>query len=181
MPDPTERRWLVICFTVPAKPSALRVATWRTLKQLGAVALGTSVYTVPDRPDVRELLDQLAERINGGGGLAVLLLAQGLRESDEAMIAQRVAGSRSEDYLQVAKSARRFVEHVDRETATRDFRFAEVESLEEELEKVRRQLQRVVARDYFESPAREEAQASVLAAEAAFETYVERASEQGEP
>lgn len=181
MAEKLDGQWLVFCFTLPAEPSALRVATWRSLKQLGAVALGTGVYTLPDRTELREVLGQLAQRVNAGGGSAFLLCARGLCEQDEAMLAQRVAGSRADDYAQVMKSARRFGEHVDRETSTQDFRFAEVESLEEELEKVRRQLQRVMDRDYFENPAKEEAQAAVLAAESALKAYVELASERGDP
>lgn len=181
MGDVSERTWLVVCFTVPAKPSALRVATWRSLRQVGAVALGTSVYAVPDLPEVREAIEAVAERVNSSGGTCVLLRATALRLADEAFIAERAAGARADDYAQVAKSARRFVEHVDRETSTQDFRFAEVESLEEELEKVRRQFQRVLARDYFESPAKEETQSAMLAAESAFATYVETASERGDP
>ena len=80
------------------------------------------------------------------------------------------------EYAQVIKSARHFVEHVARETETEDFRFAEVESLEEELEKVRRQLKRVVERDYFDSQLREDAAAAVLEAEQHFLTYVGRAA-----
>jgi hypothetical protein len=173
--------WLVICFTVPAEPSALRVATWRGLKQVGAVALGTGVYTLPDREPLRDVLVQLAARIRVGGGTAFVLCAHGVSENDEQMLLQRVAGSRAEDYAQVTKSALRFVEHVARETTSQDFRFAEVESLEEEMEKVRRQFQRVVDRDYFENAAREDAQGAVLAAQRALSDYIELASIRGEP
>jgi hypothetical protein len=173
--------WLVICFSVPAEPSALRVATWRSLKQVGAVALGTGVYMLPDREGPREVLVQVSERINKGGGTAFVLRARGMTERDERVVMERASGSRAEDYAQVTKSANRFVEHVGRETATRDFRFAEVESLEEEMEKVRRQLRRVLDRDYFESMAKEDAQAAVIAAERALAEYVELASTEGEP
>ncbi|MEP7216216.1 MAG: Chromate resistance protein ChrB [Anaerolineaceae bacterium] len=84
------------------------------------------------------------------------------------------------DYAQVIKSATRFVEHVERETSTEDFRFVEVESLEGEMEKVRRQLQRVIDRDHFDNAAREGAHAAVLAAERALSGYVELASVRGE-
>ncbi len=173
--------WLVICFSVTAEPSALRVATWRGLKQIGAVALGTGVYMLPDREGPREALLQVSERINKGGGTAFVLRARGLTERDEEVVLERASGSRADDYAQVTKSASRFVEHVARETGTQDFRFAEVESLEEEMEKVRRQLGRVVDRDYFESTAKEDAQAAVLAAERALAEYIELASTRGEP
>ena len=36
--------WLLLSYSVPAQPSALRVATWRALKQAGAVLLGPGLY-----------------------------------------------------------------------------------------------------------------------------------------
>lgn len=181
MGDAARQRWLIACFAIPAEPSALRVATWRSLKQLGAAAVGSGVYALPERPELREAFLKLKERVNSGGGSAFLLQAQALHTEDEEVVVERFATSRAADYAQVIKSARRFVEHVERETATQDFRFVEVESLEEELEKVRRQLHRVRERDYFVNPTREEAQAAVIEAERALRAYVELASEHGEP
>lgn len=175
------QQWLVACFAIPAEPSALRVATWRMLKELGAAAVGGGVYALPERPELREAFLRLKDRVNSGGGSAFLLRGQALEAADEAVVIKRFETSRAADYAQVIKSARRFVEHVERETASRDFRFAEVENLEEELEKVRRQLHRVRERDYFVNATREEAQAAVIGAEQALRSYVELASEQGDP
>lgn len=168
-------RWLLICYRTPTEPSALRVATWRTLKQVGAVAVGGGVYAAPDTPEMRDSLQQLSARICGGGGQAFLISGDILDPAHEQRLSAESEALRAEEYAQVAKSARHFVDHVDRESATEDFRFAEVESLEEELEKVRRQLRRVVSRDHFESPAREEAQAAIVEAERRLLTYVEQA------
>jgi hypothetical protein len=169
------------CFAIPAEPSAVRVATWRTLKQLGAAAMGGGVYALPERPALKEAFLRLKERVNNGGGSAFLFEARGLHADDEAAVIGRFTAARSADYAQVIKSARRFVEHVERETSTQDFRFVEVESLEEELEKVRRQLHRVRERDHFGNATREEAQAAVIEAERALAAYVGIAAERGEP
>lgn len=180
MQSEARKRWVVACFTIPAEPSALRVATWRTLKQLGAAPLANAVYALPDREDLRAAMTRLVDRLNASGATALLLVAETLNDEDEQKVLDRLTSARSGDYAQVVKSARHFVEHVDRETATDDFRFAEVESLEEELEKVRRQFKRVIERDYFESPAQEEARAALLAAGNRLALYVEAASERGE-
>jgi hypothetical protein len=168
-------RWLLICYRTPAEPSALRVATWRTLKQVGAVAVGGGVYAAPDSADMRDSLQQLSARICGGGGQAFLISGDILDPAHEQRLCAESEALRAEEYAQVVKSSRHFIDHVDREAATEDFRFAEVESLEEELEKVRRQLRRVVSRDHFESPTREDAQAAIVEAERRLLTYVEQA------
>lgn len=175
------QRWLVICFAVPSDPSALRVATWRALKQLGAAPLGNGVYALPDRPELRDAFRRLVERVTNGGGTAFLLAGEGLDPADEAVLLDRLDKARADDYGQIAKSAQRFVEHVERELAADDFRFVEIESLEEELEKVRRQMQHVLARDYFDSPARGEAQSALRVAERRLAAYVEAAMEHAEP
>jgi hypothetical protein len=172
--------WLLISYAVPGEPSALRVATWRALKQLGAAPLGSSVYALPDAGVCRDAVERLSERIKAGGGSALTLLATALSAEDEAHLRERFAGLRAQEYAQVAKSARHFIDHVDREAESEDYRFAEVESLEEELEKVRRQLRLVKDRDYFETPAFEEAQAAIAAASQRLTRYVDTAYERGE-
>jgi hypothetical protein len=69
------------------------------------------------------------------------------------------------------------VEHISREEAGEDYRFAEVESLEEELEKVRRQFERVVERDHFGTPAKEETLAALMDAEKRLTEYLDTAFE----
>ena len=41
-------RWLLFVHQLPARPSNLRVRTWRRLQQLGALPIKQSVYVLPD-------------------------------------------------------------------------------------------------------------------------------------
>jgi hypothetical protein len=168
-------RWLLICYRTPQEPSALRVATWRTLRQLGAIAIGGGVYAVPDTAAPRQALEKLATRISGGGGTAFLMAGEFLDPRQEERLRGEAEAALADEYGQVVKSARHFVDHIERETATDDYRYAEVESLEQELEKVRRQLHLVVARDHFDHALREDAQAAIVAAEERLRAYVEEA------
>ena len=57
---------------LPAKPSNLRVRTWRRLQELGAVALKQSVYVLPDAAEAREDFEWLKVEIEGSGGEAAV-------------------------------------------------------------------------------------------------------------
>lgn len=170
-------RWLLISYHVPAQPSALRVASWRSLKEMGAVSLGAGLYALPNTPEFLDGLKRLGERIAEGGGHAVKFTAAPLTGDDEASIRERFTAARTDEFLQAGRSARRLIEHIEREEAGEDYRFAEVESLEEELEKVRRQFDRVVRRDHFSAPAKKDALDSLLEAERRLREYLNRAYE----
>lgn len=167
--------WLLISYSVPTQPSAVRVASWRALKGLGALNLGDGLYALPNGHQHVEALQKVATRIEEGGGTALVFTADALTPTGEANLRDRFCAERTDEYLQSAKSARRLVEHIGREEATDDYRFAEVDSLEEELEKVRRQFDRAVARDHLGAPAKEEAQAALLEAETALRVYLNMA------
>jgi hypothetical protein len=170
--------WLLLSYRVPAQPSALRVATWRALKQAGAVLLGPGLYALPDSPEHQALLTEVTARVTSGGGTAITLRANGLTEDDERALALKFEGARHDDYRQVLKSARKFIAHVDQEDRDQDYRFAEVESLEEELNKVRRQLALVRDRDTLHMPLGAEATESVTAAETRLQQYLDHAYQQ---
>jgi hypothetical protein len=155
------------------------VAAWRTLRQVGALAVAGGAYVVPDTKPLRVLLDKLVKRIVAGGGTAFLLSGEFLDEEEEARVRTESERMRSDEYAQVVKSARHFAEHIERESSSEDYRFAEMESLEQELEKVRRQLELVAARDYFANPLREEAQAAVVAGDQSLRCYVDEAYRRG--
>jgi hypothetical protein len=167
--------WLLISYSAPNQPSALRVATWRALKQAGALLLGPGLYALPESERHRLLLGDLTTRIVSGGGTAIMLSAAALTDDDERSIQLKFEAARHEEYQQVLKSARKFCAHVEQEEQDHDYRFAEVESLEEELQKVRRQLALVRERDPFPLPIAGEAEAGVAAAEARLQKYLDNA------
>jgi len=167
--------WLIICYRVATEPSALRVATWRALKQMGAVKLGDGVYFLPNTPIFSGELEGLRARIQAGSGSAVVVIADGLSEDDEASLRAAFLAARSDEFQQVQRSAIRLVEHIAREEATDDYRFAEVDALEEELEKVRRQFQRATNRDHLGSPHRDDALCAVTEADRRLRAYLDEA------
>jgi hypothetical protein len=167
--------WLIISYRVPNEPSALRVATWRALKQLGAVKLGDGAYFLPRTNGCADAMAEIRTRVITGGGAAIVIEADGLDDADRDSLAADFDAARADEFSQVARSAARLVEHIGREESTDDYRFAEVDALEEELEKVRRQFQRVVDRDYLASPVRETAASALSEADDRLRRYLDEA------
>lgn len=172
MPD---SEWILISYHVPTNPSAVRVATWRALRQQGAVPLGDGLYALPGSESNRTFVIELAERINRGGGSAISFTAVPLEAEDEAAMRLKFEAARYDEYRQVVKSAGKLVDHIEREEATEDFRLAEVDSLEEELNKVRAQLGRAISRDSVRYPARDEAERAIDEAATRLQEYVTQA------
>jgi hypothetical protein len=67
------RRWLLLIYRIKAESSGRRTYVWRQLRQLGAVYLQQAAAVLPDRPELRDELDRLGQRIRAVGGEASLL------------------------------------------------------------------------------------------------------------
>src|SRR6185436_1018418 len=106
--------WLLISYRVPNQPSALRVATWRALKQRGAVLLGPGLYALMDSESHRAAINDLSARIASGGGAAIALSAAGLTPEDERSLELKFGAARHDEYTQVVKSARNLIAHIER-------------------------------------------------------------------
>lgn len=65
-------RWLLLIHQVPPKPDYLRVKIRRRLQGLGAVALKSTVYILPNTDRALEDFQWLAREIDAMGGSAVL-------------------------------------------------------------------------------------------------------------
>ena len=109
------------------------------------------------------------------GAALFTLSAVAVTEDDQRSLDLKFEAARHDEFQQVIKSARKFCAHVDQEDRDHDYRFAEVESLEEELDKVRRQLARVRERDPRTVPIAQEADEAVAAAEARLQQYLDHA------
>ena len=142
-------RWLLLVYRIKAGSSAQRTYVWRQLRQLGAVYLQQAVAVLPDRPDLRAGLDQLAERIRQAGGEASLLDTTSPDAAWETDLVGRFDAARDAEYDEVIESVERFEDEIRRETRKRRFRFAELEESEADWEKLSRWFDRLIERDFF--------------------------------
>jgi len=142
-------RWLLLVYRIKAGSSAQRTYVWRQLRQLGAVYLQQAVAVLPDRPDLRDGLDRLGERIRQAGGKASLLETTSPSDAWEADLVARFEAARDAEYDEVVESVERFEDEIRRETRKGRFRFAELEESAADWEKLSRWFARLLERDFF--------------------------------
>lgn len=141
--------WLLLIYTVPAEPSRKRAYVWREVKKVGAVYLRDGVCILPQWTETLGAAESLATRIHEFEGQATLVRDASLDPSRAEAVVTEFKNARSGEYVEIAREAERLLEHVARETEHRDFSFAELEEMEEDLAKMRRWLGQVQTRDYF--------------------------------
>lgn len=151
--------WLLLIYTVPAKPSRKRAYIWRALKRLGAVYLRDGVAILPRHPDTSSELQAVAAKIEEFEGQATLIENVLLPSEQTDAIVARSRAARAAEYEEIAQEAERFLAHVQTETEHRNFRSTELDELEVDLGKVRTWFEQVRSRDYFRSESVDRTQA----------------------
>src|SRR5438105_5385573 len=102
-----ERRWLLLAYKVPRKPSASRVYVWRKLKRLGAVAIQDGVWVLPDTPRAKEQFQWLAAEIAELDGEATLWEGNLAFKAQEAAFVRRFEQEVKAAYSQILSELKR--------------------------------------------------------------------------
>jgi hypothetical protein len=147
---PEGARWLLLIHQLPAKPAYARVKIWRRLKGLGAVTVKNSVYALPANVETREdfawLVREIAE-LDGEAFVCEAALVDGISDAEVQALFD---SARDEDYAEISAAAR----ELAGAGATQAERAAQVARL-------RKQLDEVVAIDFFGADGREPAEGLV--------------------
>src|SRR5882757_1977902 len=70
---PATDSWLLLIYRLPSDSSHARVTVWRQLKRLGALYVQQAVCVLPDRPELRESLEKVRQRLDELGGSSIFL------------------------------------------------------------------------------------------------------------
>ncbi len=135
--------WLLLLHSLPAKSGALRLSLWRHLKRLGAVPLKTSASVLPDRPDLYESFQWLAQSLRQQGGEATLIRANDIDGISDDEIVALFQKARAADYEEILNAARALLPKGKKKLALP----------EAALEKLVARFQAVRRIDYFDCPA----------------------------
>jgi hypothetical protein len=138
----------LLAYRLPREPSTARISLWRKLKRLGAVQLQDGLVALPMDRRNREQLEWLAEEAVDAGGAAAIWLGELASPAQERELVARMMTALATDYRSlVAESAAARQQPAGPRRRT--------------LARLRRELRRIRARDYFAPPEREQAARAV--------------------
>lgn len=158
---PTEaERWLLITVST-AGSSTLRVHAWRKLRSLGALYLQNSVALLPERPETIRAVAKLDDRLRRSGGESRVLPIAITNQEEERSVIVQLCAERSDEYNEIVSRVPAFLEEIAYERKRGRATYTEVEESEADLERLRKWLTRVRARDYFDASGRAEAEQAV--------------------
>lgn len=141
--------WFLLLAQLPAAPSSARVALWRRLRAAGAAGLLNGAWALPPTEAHAALLAQLAKTVRGQGGSAVLLTARAANPAECEAVLGRFRADRSREYDEFAERARGFHAEIEKETGLGKLTFAELEEIENDLDKLSTWLGKIGARDFY--------------------------------
>ena len=146
-------RWLVLTWRLPAASSTSRVATWRSLRRLGAITLTPGAVILPYNEQLLEQLEWIAEDIVQRDGDAYVLPVTELPEAEEELIRRRMSDERQDEYNELREAAEVLSQRLAR-VGSRAREPLERSQLGRELAALERRFAGAVARDHFASSER---------------------------
>ena len=168
-------QWLILSYVLPSEPSRKRVLVWRHLRKLGAIYLDTGIWFLPYLPSLRPRIDAIIAEISELGGRSHSFVANEADETRGENLRDVYDQARRAEYLDLMEKCDRYLRHVQRVMDAGDFDFAEVEELEEDLEKRRRWLAQIGERDVFGMAERTAVEICIAHCEEALNGFVEAA------
>jgi len=147
IPDKTE--WLLLVAQLPATPSSARVALWRRLRAAGAAGLTNGAWALPHGEEHAALFAELAVTVRANGGSASVFAARSADAAEHAATVARFEADRAREYDEFGQRAAAFLAEVERETRLDKFTFAELEELEDDLQRLTVWLEKIRRREFF--------------------------------
>jgi ChrB-like protein len=128
----------MLVYRLPREPSTPRITLWRKLRRLGVAQIMDGVVALPAGGDAREQLEWLAEDVVQAGGEATIWLAQPATAAEHRALAEAMTERVDVEYRAIAEAAQAAQSSgpVQRRRT---------------LARLRRELRRVGARQYFPS------------------------------
>jgi hypothetical protein len=129
-------QWVMLVYRLPRTPSTPRITLWRKLRRLGVAQIMDSAVALPATPDTREQLEWLAEDVVAAGGEATIWLSEPATAAQHRALAQAMTERVEEEYREITHQAHSAVSAAPVERRRT-------------LARLRRELRRVGARQYF--------------------------------
>jgi hypothetical protein len=140
--------WLVFSYSLPSKAqSSPRVALWRRLRRLGAIAPTGGIHLLPAREECLEAFQWLAEEAKQANGDALVMHVEQFEGLSDAELMERFRQAQAEDYAELEAQA-----HEIEKSLRAQLNPEERSRLQEALNKLQRRHADIVRVDFFDAP-----------------------------
>jgi hypothetical protein len=164
--------WLMLIYRVPSESSRARVAVWRDLKRLGGLYVQQAVCVLPDVGDLRDQLGRVRDRIQELGGSSIFLTLNDVDDETSQTFFDGFREQSEKAYAEIVEECdTKFRKEIEFERFRENYTFEEAEEIRQDLEKLRRWIDKVEHRDWTAAPSREIAREKVAACEALLELF----------
>jgi hypothetical protein len=172
--------WLMLLYSLPARPSTNRVYVWRKLKSCGVFYWQHSVCLLPVRSGLREQFERLRREIESRGGEATISTIQFPDPQEHASIVERFRQQADEEYQEFLDKCRDYHAELDKERRAEHFTFAELDENDAEFAKLRSWLPKIRERDFFAASLSPSADRALAACEKDFAQFSRTIAEANE-
>lgn len=145
---------------------------WRDLKRLGGLYLQQAACILPRIGEVPGEVSKIRAKIDGMGGTSTWIEVDSLPDGQDDVVVERFRDLAAREYAELVEECEtKFVKEIEFEHFRENYSFEEAEEIRQDLEKIKRWLARVEARDWFAGSGRDEAHAWVARCEELLESF----------
>ncbi len=149
MKSENKPEWVLLIHQLPPKPTNLRVRIWRKLNNLGAVAIKNSVYVLPFNDKTHEDFEWLRQEIESAGGEANVFRAESIEGTADKEIINTFRRERDEGFSNLAALFDALTGAVKEQKQNNHLTGERLAGYETELGKLRTELEKIKAVDFF--------------------------------
>jgi hypothetical protein len=129
-------RWVFLAYRLPREPSTPRITVWRKLRRLGVVQVVDGLVALPLDARTREQLEWIADEVVDAGGDSSLWIAEAVSARIERDLAAQMAAIVAAEYATVIAEAEAAADES-------------VVQRRRTLARLRREMHKIRARDFF--------------------------------